>query len=572
MRVAFLAVSLGIVTSCLSHRTAGAADAPRPNILVILADDMGFSDIGCYGGEVATPNLDRLAANGLRFTNFYNTARCCPTRASLLTGLYPHQAGVGHMVEDQGVPGYRGRLNDRCATIAETLGDAAWRGGGAYHPMMVGKWHVGEQRPHWPVDRGFRRFFGLVSGGSNYWKLDGHRIMAEDDRRIQPYDTECAEDFYFTDAFTHYAVRFLDEHATSAKHADKPFFLYLAYTAPHWPLHARKKDIDKYRGRYMHGWDRLREERRRNMIELGLIDKDTPLSPRDGRVPAWDTLSEEQKRDWDLRMAVYAAQIDAMDRGIGQVLRKLDEQNQLDNTLILFLSDNGGCAEVIDQSEKKGTPPGSAEGFLSYGIGWANASNTPLRLYKHFVHEGGISTPLIVHWPRGIDAGRRGKWVKDPGHVIDIAATCLDVAGAKQPQSRDGKEILPLEGVSLLPALRGQPIRRGKPIFWEHEGNRAVRDGKWKLVAKGRRGPWELYDIDADRTESSDLAGSQPQRVKRMAEQWEQWALRTHTKPWPRPRQTPAAKARNAVKDVAKDVVKRAATAPPQAKPEPAEK
>jgi arylsulfatase len=257
-----------------------------------------------------------------------------------------------------------------------------------------------------------------------------------------------------------------------------------------------------------------------------------------------------------------------MDQGIGRVLQKLEEQKQLDNTLIFFLSDNGGCAEIIDQSEKKGTPPGPPEGFLSYGIGWANASNTPFRLYKHFVHEGGISTPLIAHWPKGMEAGRRGGWVKEAGHVIDIAPTCLDVAGAEQPDSRNGTEVLPIEGVSLLPALKGQPLRREQPIFWEHEGNRAVRDGKWKLVAKGRRGPWELYDVEADRTESEDLAAAEPERVKRMADQWERWALRTNAKPWPPPRQPPAARARNAIKNAAR----RTTTLPPPPQPVPAER
>jgi arylsulfatase len=506
---------------------ARAADARAPDIVVILADDMGFSDLGCYGSEIRTPNIDRLAAQGLRFTQFYNTARCCPTRAALLTGLYSHQAGVGHMVQDRKLPGYTGRLNDRCVTIAEALRAAP----AGYRTMMTGKWHVGESRPHWPVDRGFDRYFGLVSGGSNYWKLDAGRIMALDDKPITPAQTDNAADFYFTDAFTDYAIKFLNEHATDAQSKDKPFFLYLAYTAPHWPLHARPQDVERYKGKYMIGWDELREQRRAKMIEMGIVKADWPMTPRDPGVRAWDVLTDEQKRQRDLRMAVYAAQIDRMDQGVGRVIETLQRLGRLDNTLVLFMSDNGGCAEIIDQSAVKGSPPGPPESFLSYGVGWANASNTPFRLYKHHVHEGGIATPLIAHWPVGMKGTKPGSLTDQPGHVIDVMATCLDVAGATYPATFQGRAIVPLAGVSLLPVLQGGRRDAQRPIFWEHEGHRAVRKGKWKLVARHNR-PWELYDLDADRTEMHNLAAAELQKVKELSALYEDWAKRSNVEPW----------------------------------------
>ncbi|UCD27315.1 MAG: arylsulfatase, partial [Planctomycetota bacterium] len=400
----------------------------RPNIILIMADDMGFSDIGCYGSEISTPTLDRLASNGLRFTQFYNTARCCPTRAALLTGLYQHQAGIGHMVGDYGFPSYQGYLNHRCVTIAEALK------GGGYQTLMSGKWHVGEERPHWPTDRGFDRYYGLISGGSNYFRLDSNRQMAVDD---QPYLPK-GEDFYMTDAFSDNAVNFIDEYGRE----DKPFFLYLAYTAPHWPLHAWPEDIARYRGKYTIGWDELRKRRHKKMIDMGIVDVSWPLTPRDERVPAWANIPEEKRDMWDLKMAVYAAQIDRMDQGIGKILAKIREIGELDNTLIMFLADNGGCAEIINRG-KRGAPPGHRDSFTSYEIGWANASNTPFRLYKHWVHEGGISSPLIVHWPIVI---KKPNITHQPGHLIDIMATCLDVAGVEYPKTYNGQPITPLEG------------------------------------------------------------------------------------------------------------------------------
>jgi arylsulfatase A-like enzyme len=478
---------------------------PRPSIVILLADDLGFSDLGCYGSEISTPNLDRLAKGGLRFTQFYNTTRCCPSRASLLTGLYPHQAGMGHMVEGRPQPAYQGFLNDRCVTMAEVL-----RGAG-YRTLMSGKWHVGEKRPHWPVDRGFDRYFGLISGASNYFKLEKGRTMAMDG---EPW-TPPAEGFYMTDAIADHAVRFIDE----AK--GKPMFLYVAFTAPHWPLHAPPEEIAKYRGKYRDGWDALRERRHQKQVELGIVDSKWPLTPRDEKAPAWTDVKDADGRD--LRMAVYAAQVDRLDQQIGRILAKLDQ-----NTLVFFLSDNGGCAEEIHRGQK-GAEIGTVDSFESYGLPWANASNTPFRLYKHWVHEGGIATPLIVSWPAVIKTG--GTITDQPGHLIDLMATCVDVAEAEYPKTFQGREITPLEGKSLVPVFRTGTREGHAAIFWEHEGNKAIRKGKWKLVAR-HKAAWELFDLGADRTEMTNLLTQEPERAKEMAAEWEKWAGKVGVEPW----------------------------------------
>jgi arylsulfatase len=480
--------------------------AARPNIVILMADDLGYSDIGCYGSEISTPNLDRLAAHGIRFTHFANTARCCPTRAALLTGLYQHQAGIGMMVQDLGRPSYQGYLNDRCVTIAEALRPAGYR------TLMAGKWHVGEERPHWPTDRGFQRYFGLISGASNYFRLDAGRKMALND---QPYTPE-GSGFYMTNAFTDHALKFVDE----LGRGPDPFFLYLAFTSPHWPLHALQEDIAKYRGRYRMGWDELRRRRYRRMVELGVIDKRWPLTPRDPEVPAWEDAKD--KDDLDLRMAVYAAQIECMDRNIGRLMAKLRAIGAEENTLVLFLADNGGCHEVVDRGAA-GVPAGPADSYFSYGRGWANASNTPFRLFKHWVHEGGISSPLIAHWPARIRKG--GGLTHQFGHVIDLMATCVDVGGARYPETYNGKKITPLEGRSLAPIFDGKTRDPHRAVFWEHAGNRAVRQGKWKLVSR-YRDRWELYDLEADRTEMNDLAAKLPDKAAELERLYGEWAAR----------------------------------------------
>jgi arylsulfatase len=505
MRTAFLSLSLWLLLAAGSGAAAQDPSA-RPNIVILLADDMGYSDIGCYGSEIATPNLDRLAAGGLRFTQFYNTARCCPTRAALLTGLYSHQAGVGHMVEGKAAPGYLGYLNDRCVTFAEALRPAG------YFTAMAGKWHVGEKRPHWPVDRGFDRYYGLISGGSNYFKIDSGRTLALDGEHTDA----AGDDFYLTDAFTDYSLKFLDE----AKAKKKPFILYTAFTSPHWPLHARPEEIAKYRGKYQDGWDALRAKRHRRMIELGIVDATWPLTPRDPKAPAWEDTKD--KDELDLRMAVYAAQIDRMDQNIGRILAKLRETGAEENTLVLFLSDNGGCAEEIHRG-KPGAAIGTRDSFESYGLPWANASNTPFRLFKHWVHEGGIATPLIASWPAVI---KKGAIIHEPGHLIDILPTCLELAKAEYPKGKT-----PVEGLSLVPLLREGRRTGHDAIFWEHEGNRAVRQGKWKLVAR-HKAEWELYDLEADRTELKNLAAANPDRVKELAAKHDAWAARVGVVSW----------------------------------------
>ncbi len=495
----------------------------RPNIVLIMADDMGFSDIGCYGGEIETPNLNGLAADGLRFKQFYNTGRCCPTRASLMTGLHPHQAGIGHMTETPEGPSplsdepYQGYLNNQCVTIAQLLKRSG------YHTLMTGKWHLGYHRKEcWPLQRGFDKYFGIISGASDYFHPTAPRGLTYMNDAF-----EAPDGFYTTDAFTDYGTRFIEEAVTQD---DKPFFLYLAYNAPHWPLEAKTKDLQKYEGKYRVGWHEISKRRLDRQRAMGLIDPAWTPAPHEG--PPWDSLSEEQQHILDLRMAAYAACIDAIDQNIGKLVAKLKALDLYDNTIIFFLSDNGACQEggvLGGGSEQAIRDPMSTRDVAGprCGRAWANASNTPFRLYKHFVHEGGMSTPLIVHWPAGIPKDRLSSFVEPFGYLPDIMATCLELAGTEYPTHWDGRPIHAPAGKSLLPLIRGSdnPVHT-EPVFWEHEGNRAMRDGKWKLVWS-RNGPWELYDIDKDRTEMHDLAKVLPKRMANMQRTWESWARRT---------------------------------------------
>jgi arylsulfatase A-like enzyme len=535
---------------------AWAADAvaKRPNILLILADDLGWSDIGCYGGEIRTPNLDALAAGGLRFTQFYNCARCCPSRAALLTGLYPQQAGVGSMTADEGLPGYRGSLQPGCVTIAQVLHSAGYR------TAAVGKWHVGDAIL--PTSRGFDDFYGFVRGYAvDSWEPRMMLRLPEgrSSRNYQPGE------YFATDAITDQALDFLAE----ARKSSPPWFFYVAYQAPHFPLQSQKQDMADYADIYAQGWDQIRAERLTRMKQLGLLPASAALTPRspipmksvaeqhgsttaDGNNPAWDSLPADRRADLAQRMAVYAGMVTGMDRNIGRLIADLRAHDELDNTLILFLSDNGACAEwepfgfdlqgVADPRPgtgiNVGTPnapnvlhggddlqrlggPGS---LFSYGSGWANASNSPWRFYKHYDHEGGISAPLIVHWPARIKAA--GQLRTQVGHVIDIMTTCMEIGGAKYPAELDGVQILPPEGKSLVPAFDGRPLARDF-LAWEHEGNRALRAGDWKIVSLAGK-PWELYDLTHDRVELNDLAAQQPERVKEMSAQWDEWAKRAH--------------------------------------------
>ena len=507
----------------LSSVCLGAPSGSRPNIIVILVDDMGFSDIGCYGGEIKTPNIDGLAAEGLRFKQFYNTGRCCPTRASLLTGLHPHQVGIGHMTETPPLPSpladepYQGYLNERCVTIAQLLKEAG------YHTLMTGKWHLGfHRRECLPLHRGFDRYFGIISGASDYFKPTSPRGLTYMNEPV-----EAPEGFYVTDAFTDYACQFVEE-AVAAE--DKPFFLYLAYNAPHWPLEAKTKDLKKYEGQYRVGWHEISRRRLARQQAMGLVDARWTPAVHEG--PQWDTLTDKQRTILDLRMAAYAACIDAVDQNIGKLVRKLKALGKYENTLIFFLSDNGACQEggiLGGGNEESIRNPMSTKGTAGprCGRAWANASNTPFRLYKHFVHEGGMSTPLVVHWPAGIPQDRHGSWVEPLGYLPDIMPTCLELAGAEYPDQWNGRTIPAPAGKSLVPLIRGsgQPVHTG-PVFWEHEGNRALRDGKWKLVW-ANDGPWELFDTEVDRTEMNNLFKSMPGRAADMQRTWESWARRT---------------------------------------------
>ncbi len=512
--------------------------APRPNILLILNDDMGYSDLGCYGGEVQTPVLDRLAANGVRFTQFYNTARCCPSRASLLTGLHPHQADVGHMMLDDGLDGYLGDLSRQAVTIPEVLRTAGYR------TYMSGKWHVTRHlngpKHNWPRQRGFDRFHGIINGAADYFSPG---TLARDNEYL-PAESGS----YLTDTISDHMCGFIDEHFADTP--DTPFFGYLAYTAPHWPLHALPEDLAKYRGRFDAGWDVLREERLTRMRELGILSPAWDLSERDPKVPPW---TEVVHQEWQARrMEVYAAQIDRMDQGIGRVVAALERNGALANTLIVFLADNGGCAEELGEPSRQymiqerigcattwdGQPvqygnrpefmPGGQDTYQSCGVPWANVQNTPFRLYKHWVHEGGISTPFIVHWPAGIAA--QGELCHQPAQLPDVMATFLDVAGASYPATYAGETIQPLEGFSMVPCFQNEPYGR-EVLVWEHEGNKAVRRGKWKLVCR-HPNAWELFDMDSDRSELRDLSARHPELVAELAAKWDAWAQRCSVLPW----------------------------------------
>jgi arylsulfatase len=543
-------LKLPFLLACCCALGGHSLSATQPNILLILADDLGWSDLGGYGGEIQTPNLDALATGGVRFTQFYNSARCCPSRASLLTGLYPHQAGVGSMTSDSGPehPGYRGTLQPNTVTLAEVLRDSGYR------TYMVGKWHLRNDRTDVkPTDRGFDEFYGMLGGYNSCWQEQPFYTRWPKDRPPRAYTSAKAGQpgtFYSTDVFADYALDFLAE----ARKADKPFFLYLAFNAPHFPLHAPEADIAKYEALYFaKGWDVVREERLARQKEMGLVPKDLALTPRSPVPPkshakpspyagqdnpAWTSLPEDRRRDLARRMAVYAAMVDRLDVAVGRVVGDLKQHGQLENTLILFLSDNGACWEWDPLGFDVSSSPknilhtgddlktvGGPDSYLSYGSAWANAGNTPWRLYKHFSHEGGIRTPLIVHWPAGVKA--RGELRAQAGHIMDVMPTLVAVSGANYPATRNGVPVQPMEGRSLLPALANQAIDRPAPLCFEHEGSRAVRDGKWKLVSL-TGDTWELYNLDADPTEMNNLMAKEPARARDMIAVWVAWAKRCH--------------------------------------------
>lgn len=521
------------------ERLAQAADVGRPNIVLIMADDMGFSDAGCFGGEIHTPNLDRLAVNGLRFTQFYNCARCCPTRASLMTGQYAHKVGLARNGRD---------LTRNGITIAEALKQAG------YNTAMAGKWHLSRTAPlddeklhqkwldhqydpghpfaplqTYPVNRGFDKHYGVIWGVIDYFDpfslVDG----------TEPVES-LPEDYYFTDAVTEKAVEYIRDFDGS----DKPFFLYVAHCAPHWPLHARAEDIAKYRDVYKGGWEKLRRDRYERMLEMGLFDEEnTPLPPIQDQGRKWSELTEGERAFEAAKMAVHAAMVDRIDQGIGKIVEILKRTGQFDNTVIFFLSDNGASPEVMqgpgyDRSSQtrdsriiryKGIlDPGPQTTYTCIGPAWASASNTPFRYWKKESFEGGCHTPLIVHWPKGLGI-RAGSVTEQVGHVIDILPTCLELAGVRYPRQYQGHDLTPLDGKSLAPVLSGKRRKGHDRLFFEHMGGRAVRMGDWKLVAL-KDEPWTLYHLPEDRTETNDLAAKQPDRVRAMSQEWNRWARR----------------------------------------------
>lgn len=517
VRLAYLCLAVFGV-SLLSGGLPANKQVPddRPNIIYIMADDMGYSDIGCYGGEVHTPNIDALAANGIKLRSFYNNARCCPTRASLLTGQYPHVAGMGDMVTPANAkvePGpYEGYLNSRYPTIAELLKKSG------YHTYMSGKWHVGEARQYWPRKRGFERYFGLISGANSYYEIipqeTGKRHVALDD---DDYNIP-KQGFYMTDAITDYAITFLDEH--HRQYAKDPFFLYLAYTAPHFPMHALEEDVKKYEKLYEQGWDVTREKRYARMKALGLIDDRFRLTTRPDDIPAW--ADAKDKATWVRKMAVYAAMIDRMDQGIGRLIQTLKANDQYKNTLIIFISDNGGCAENVDgrhfnDPSKKIGERGS---YVTYDVPWANVSNTPFRKYKKFLHEGGMITPCIIQWPAKIKP--RPGYSNAIGHVIDFVPTALELAQAANVPSLPGKSL------SYVWESK-KPVDRN--LYWEHEGNEAIRQGNWKLVKDEEDPVWELYDLSKDPCETNNLAAANPEKVQEMESAYAIWTSKVGVKP-----------------------------------------
>lgn len=511
MRRIILALLSAILAS--SGQINAAAPA-KPNIIVVLVDDMGFSDLGCYGSEIPTPNLDALAKDGLKFTQFYNVGRCCPSRASLLTGLYPHQAGVGYMMRNQGQPGYLGHLNDQCVTIAEVLKPAG------YFTAMTGKWHVGQEQGVTPWGRGYDRNLSAPDGGFFFPESKKAKLFLNG-KEIANNDPQLPPNWYSTDLWTTFGLKFIEE-AVAEK---KPFYLHLCYNAPHFPLQVPAEEVAKFRGKYAEGWDKLRLSRHAKQIQLGLVEKEWPLAPRMDDIAAWDSLSKEDKDRFDSIMAVYAAVLAHMDRAVGDLVAGLKKQGVYENTLIMFMSDNGGNAETGPKGKNKGDPS-DADSSWFCGESWASLQNTPFRYYKHFNHEGGISTPLIVHWPAGIKA--KGEIRTQPGHLIDIMPTCVEVGGATYPKTFKGQPIKPMEGRSLVGAFSNQPIAR-EALFWEHQGNAAVRVGDMKLVRVGGNSPWELYDLSKDRTETlNNLAAKEPERAKELAAKWEAWAKRAN--------------------------------------------
>lgn len=537
----------------------------RPNVVILFADDLGYSDIGCFGGEIDTPNLDRLAAGGLRITQFYNAGRCCPARASLLTGLYPHQAGIGMMVYRNWGEGYLGRLNQRCVTFGQVLGEAGYR------TMMAGKWHAGHLPDSRPEVRGFDQFTGVYLHIDSYWKVlrncdiyrDGQLLIPADETPRNPYHPE--QEFYTTDFFTDVAVDYI-ERALCA--TDKqPFLMHVCYNSPHFPLEAPDELIEKYRGRYMVGWNRLRQEKFSRMKQMGLLPAKQRLPQVRATVPVrveglpfrdltdgdplpnWDELSREDQLELDFRRAIYAAQVERMDQNIGRIIECLKERNALDNTVVMFFSDNGCSGELGlfgmnwgKYTRENYTEWRKASGWsISQGQCWASYSNTPFRKYKQYVHEGGIASPFIVHWPAGIRDG--GKIVGDRVfHLVDVMPTLCDLAGTTYPERFQDRTIVPTPGVSMLPCWKGTDSDpSSRTLFWQHLDHSAVRQGDWKLVTLNDRGStdWELYNLSEDRSETDNVIADHPALAAQLQAKWHAWAEQADVLPFPEQRGKP---------------------------------
>jgi len=536
------AITCFIALELMFPAMAAGTKSAKPNIILVLVDDMGWATLGCYGGFVETPNLDKLASHGLRFTQFYNAARCCPSRASLMTGLHPHETGIGHMTfkrtgkspsvisERMKIPfNYRGWLGEHIPTLPEMLRKAG------YGTYMTGKWHIGNSdQKTWPTQRGFDHFYGFLEGTSDYFNP---KDLHMDNKPIQSE----GKNYYTTDAFTNQAIQFLSTHRSNR--GDNPFFLYLAYNAPHFPLQAMPEDYKKYRGRFKQGWDSIRQEIILRQKQIGIIPKNTDLSPRPGAsnklgnqdqaVPAWESLTPEQRDQMDGIMATYAGMVDRVDQNIGKLTQWLEKNGQLENTIIFFLSDNGAEAETTALGDFNFENLGQyGKGGNKYGRAWATVSNTPFREYKHFTHQGGIQTPLIVHWPTGMNIKVQNSITAHHGFLPDIVETCLDVSGSNRPETNQGKVLPKTDGKSFKQLLAGggNPIHT-TPICIEHEGNRMVRDGKWKLVAF-HDSPWELYDVETDVTESVNLIDKQPDIVSNLKAFYAEWAKRAGVIPW----------------------------------------
>jgi len=559
---------LAISAACLPVDTALSDEesdsCSAPNIVLILVDDLGYSDVGCYGGEIDTPNLDRLAAGGVRFTQFYNTGRCCPSRACVLTGLYPHQAGIGMMVYRDHGEGYRGMLNERCVTFGEVLRSAG------YQTMLVGKWHAGHEPRSRPEVRGFDRFTGVYPHIDSYWKVlkacdvyrDRKLLIPAAEEPVNPYQPD--QEFYTTDFFTDVALDYIDQ---AVNEKSKPMLLHVCYNVPHFPLEAPDDLIDKYRGKYMTGWDKLRVEKLARMKELGIVGPAqklprvkgfvnrkipgfTGVGVETGYLPKWDSLGEDDQRELDFRRAIYAAQIDRLDQNVGRIVGHLEKHGILDNTLILFFSDNGcsGELEHFGMNWGKHTSANyrqwrkSGGWSISQGQCWASYSNTPLRKYKKFVHEGGIASPLIAHWPAG--TAKPGRICREQMfHLVDVMPTLCEVAGAKYPLTYEGRTITPAQGISMVPFIAGTDVKiEPRTHYWQHENHAAVRHGDWKLVTVDDRSeePWELYNLADDRSESEDLRRRQPEIAQRLKKQWQCWAERSNVVPYPEKRDPPS--------------------------------